>query len=56
MRNQIAIARRNERIFAIRFFVRFSFIGRFAGEEDVRDFFAELIFSEIALEEAILTD
>ena len=44
MRNQIAIASRSERIFASRWFERLIFIGRFAGEEDVGDFVAELDF------------
>jgi hypothetical protein len=44
MRNQIAIASRRDRTFAIQFFDRLSFMGRFAGEKDVGDGFTELLF------------
>jgi hypothetical protein len=44
IRNQIAVARRRERIFAIQFFDGFSFMGWLAGEEDLGDFLAELFF------------
>jgi hypothetical protein len=44
IRNQIAIARRRERTFAIQLWVRLSFMGWFVGEEDFGNFFAELLF------------
>ena len=56
MRNQITIASRSERIFASRWFERLIFIGRFAGEEDVGDFVAELGLGQVAQEDAVFAD
>ncbi len=56
MRNQIAIASRSERIFAIQLCVRFSFMGWFAGDKDIGDFFSELFFGEVAVEVAVFAD
>lgn len=56
IRYQITIATASERSFAIQFFVGWILIFRFIGKKDIGDFVTELLFGQVALEDAVFAN